>query len=78
MIEQAQPAAHLLQRRMYFALALLQRNCFQARRNRNFTAHVLLQELLIEALYSRQDSQFPLRIFRHLGCHSRRQTCGMR
>ena len=50
---------------MYVAFALLKRNCFQACRDRDFTTHVLLQELLIEALHRGQDGQLPFRILYH-------------
>ena len=65
LIEQAQPAPHAVERRMHFAIALLQRDGLQAGWNRDFASNGILQQLLIEALHRGQDGQFPFRILYH-------------
>ena len=55
LIEQAQPAAHLVERGPDFAFSLLQGNRFQPCRNRDFAADVVLQELFVEALHGGQN-----------------------
>ena len=66
LIEQAQPAPHAFERRMHFAISLLQGNSLQACRDRDFASNGILQELLIEALHRGQDGQFPFRILYHI------------
>ena len=65
LVEQAQPAAHAVERRVHFAIAFLQGDGFQAGRNRDFASNGILQKLLIEALHRGQDGQLPFRILYH-------------
>ena len=65
LVEQAQPAAHAVERGVYLAIAFLQRNGLEACRNRDFASNGILQELLIEALHRGQDGQLPFGILYH-------------
>src|SRR6185437_15627807 len=65
LVEQTQPAAHAVERRVDLAITFLQRNGLEAGRNRNFASNGILQELLIEALHRGQDGQLPFGVLYH-------------
>ena len=75
-VEQAQPAMHAGQGFQHTAVAL-QGNGLKASGNGNLAADGFLQELLVEALDSRQNSQLPLRILYHR-CSQRADPFGCR
>jgi malic enzyme len=65
LIEQTQPAAHAVERRVDFAITLLQRNGLESGRNRDFASNGILQQLLVEALHCGQNGQLPFWILYH-------------
>src|SRR5580692_4252317 len=76
-IEQTQPAMHGRQSFEHAVIAL-QRDRLKPGRDRDFSTDKLLQELLIEALDSRQNSQLPLRILYHSQSLQRTNPYGFR